>query len=236
MARMRSGRSGWPGPVSCSRNEGWVMRRVDIGAIALEEGPQGRCSMGFRPIAAGLSPAIVGGQTLRGLTPGHRAPRATDRHEHKEREDRRSASTRTMSRTAWRHSGARRQGRGSSCLARDCWSGAWAYKHAEIEGSHCPCRAFSTIAPMIARFAPAGGRPCWTLPLGTAYTVWTGIGAVGSFLVGIACSDEDGDAHAPDRRRARRTPGIVLMKLISALDAAGRPRPHAESSAADAML
>lgn len=24
-----------------------------------------------------------------------------------------------------------------------------------------------------------------TLPLGTAYTVWTGIGAIGSFLVGI---------------------------------------------------
>jgi quaternary ammonium compound-resistance protein SugE len=29
-----------------------------------------------------------------------------------------------------------------------------------------------------------------TLPLGTAYTVWTGIGAVGSFLVGIAALGE----------------------------------------------
>ena len=29
-----------------------------------------------------------------------------------------------------------------------------------------------------------------TLPLGTAYTVWTGIGAVGAFIVGVAVLNE----------------------------------------------
>jgi quaternary ammonium compound-resistance protein SugE len=29
-----------------------------------------------------------------------------------------------------------------------------------------------------------------TLPLGTAYTVWTGIGAVGAFVVGVVALDE----------------------------------------------
>jgi quaternary ammonium compound-resistance protein SugE len=29
-----------------------------------------------------------------------------------------------------------------------------------------------------------------TLPLGTAYTIWTGIGAVGAFLAGIMVFDE----------------------------------------------
>ncbi len=29
-----------------------------------------------------------------------------------------------------------------------------------------------------------------TLPLGTAYTVWTGIGAVGAFVVGVVVLDE----------------------------------------------
>ena len=29
-----------------------------------------------------------------------------------------------------------------------------------------------------------------TLPLGTAYTVWTGIGAVGAFIVGVAALEE----------------------------------------------
>jgi quaternary ammonium compound-resistance protein SugE len=33
-----------------------------------------------------------------------------------------------------------------------------------------------------------------TLPLGTAYAVWTGVGAVGTVLVGIAQFDESADA------------------------------------------
>jgi quaternary ammonium compound-resistance protein SugE len=51
-----------------------------------------------------------------------------------------------------------------------------------------------------------------TLPLGTAYTVWTGIGAVGAFLVGIAVL---GEAVTPTRIAAALmiVGGLVLMKL-----------------------
>lgn len=39
-----------------------------------------------------------------------------------------------------------------------------------------------------------------TLPLGTAYTIWTGIGAVGAFLVGIVVLGEQ----------------VTLMRLVAA--------------------
>ena len=53
-----------------------------------------------------------------------------------------------------------------------------------------------------------------TLPLGTAYTIWTGIGAVGAFIVGIAIL---GEAASPLRIAAAGliVGGLVLMKLSS---------------------
>jgi quaternary ammonium compound-resistance protein SugE len=51
-----------------------------------------------------------------------------------------------------------------------------------------------------------------TLPLGTAYTIWTGIGAVGAFVVGIAVLDE----HISITRvlaAALIVSGLALMKL-----------------------
>jgi quaternary ammonium compound-resistance protein SugE len=50
-----------------------------------------------------------------------------------------------------------------------------------------------------------------SLPLGTAYAVWTGIGAVGAFLVGIAFL---GEAASPGRvfAAALIVGGLVLMK------------------------
>lgn len=51
-----------------------------------------------------------------------------------------------------------------------------------------------------------------TLPLGTAYTIWTGIGAVGAFLIGIVfLGGRECTAHRrrnPDRRRARADEGL----------------------------
>ena len=53
-----------------------------------------------------------------------------------------------------------------------------------------------------------------TIPLGTAYTIWTGIGAVGAFLVGIALLGEPVNL-------LRVIPailivsGLILMKLSS---------------------
>lgn len=52
------------------------------------------------------------------------------------------------------------------------------------------------------------------LPLGTAYAVWTGIGAAGAFLIGILFM---GEAATPLRLLAGAmiVGGIVLMKLAS---------------------
>src|SRR5690606_18253041 len=53
-----------------------------------------------------------------------------------------------------------------------------------------------------------------SLPLGTAYTVWTGIGAVGAFVVGIVVL---GEAVTAMRVMAAVliVSGLVLMKLSS---------------------
>ena len=68
-----------------------------------------------------------------------------------------------------------------------------------------------TIAGMLVSF----GLLAWAmrhLPLGTAYTVWTGIGAVGAFAVGIALF---GEAASAMRVLAAVliVAGLVLMKL-----------------------
>ena len=68
-----------------------------------------------------------------------------------------------------------------------------------------------TIVAMIVSFALLS----WSmraLPLGTAYTVWTGIGAVGAFLMGVALL---GEALTPMRASAALliVGGLVLMKL-----------------------
>ncbi|HEY4076684.1 MAG TPA: multidrug efflux SMR transporter [Rhizomicrobium sp.] len=51
-----------------------------------------------------------------------------------------------------------------------------------------------------------------SLPLGTAYAVWTGIGAVGAFLVGVIVLHE---AASPMRIAAATliVAGLALMKL-----------------------
>ena len=48
-----------------------------------------------------------------------------------------------------------------------------------------------------------------TIPIGTGYAVWTGIGAVGVAILGMILFDEPRDAaahrvHPPHRRRHRR--------------------------------
>lgn len=52
------------------------------------------------------------------------------------------------------------------------------------------------------------------LPLGTAYTIWTGIGAVGAFVLGILLL---GEAANPARivAAAMIIGGLVVMKLAS---------------------
>ena len=53
-----------------------------------------------------------------------------------------------------------------------------------------------------------------TLPLGTAYTIWTGIGAIGAFMVGVFIL---GESANPMRILAAVAiiSGLVMMKLSS---------------------
>jgi quaternary ammonium compound-resistance protein SugE len=71
-----------------------------------------------------------------------------------------------------------------------------------------------TVGAMLASF----GLLAWamrTLPLGTAYVVWTGIGAIGAFLVGIMFF---GESIGTLRIVAATliVSGMVLMKASSA--------------------
>jgi quaternary ammonium compound-resistance protein SugE len=65
----------------------------------------------------------------------------------------------------------------------------WAYTMKLSEGFSRPLPTALTIVVMLASFALLS-LSMKTLPLGTAYTVWTGIGAIGAFVVGVVVLGE----------------------------------------------
>jgi quaternary ammonium compound-resistance protein SugE len=65
----------------------------------------------------------------------------------------------------------------------------WAFTMKLSQGFTRPAASIVTLVAMIASFGLLAVA-MRTLPLGTAYTIWTGIGAVGAFLVGIAVLGE----------------------------------------------
>ena len=65
----------------------------------------------------------------------------------------------------------------------------WAFTMKISDGFTRPGPAAVTIVAMIASFGLLSFS-MRTLPLGTAYMVWTGIGAVGAFVVGVVVLDE----------------------------------------------
>lgn len=90
----------------------------------------------------------------------------------------------------------------------------WAFTMKQSEGFSRLGYSAITIVAMIASF----GLLSWsmrTLPLGTAYTIWTGIGAVGAFLVGIFVLGETANAMRIGAA-VLIVSGLVLMKLSSA--------------------
>ena len=91
---------------------------------------------------------------------------------------------------------------------------AWAFAMKQSAGFTKPLASAVTIVTMIASFALLSVA-MRTLPLGTAYTVWTGIGAVGAFLVGVLVL---GEAVTPLRvgGAALIVSGLVALKLASA--------------------
>lgn len=60
----------------------------------------------------------------------------------------------------------------------------WAFYMKKSEGFSILTPSIITIVTMVASFALLAVA-MRSLPLGTAYAVWTGIGALGAFVVGI---------------------------------------------------
>lgn len=87
----------------------------------------------------------------------------------------------------------------------------WAFAMKQSQGFSRLTPTLVTLAAMIGSFALLS-LSMKSLPLGTAYTIWTGIGAVGAFLVGIAFL---GEAVTAMRLVAAMMilGGLVLMKL-----------------------
>lgn len=89
----------------------------------------------------------------------------------------------------------------------------WAYTMKLSDGFTRLGYSSITIVAMIASFGLLSVA-MKSLPLGTAYTIWTGIGAVGAFVVGIVVL---GEVASPMRILAAImiVGGLVLMKLSS---------------------
>ncbi len=89
----------------------------------------------------------------------------------------------------------------------------WAVSMKQSEGFSKLTPTLITVVGMIASFwlLAVAMR---TLPLGTAYTIWTGIGAVGAFVVGIVFLGEQVSAMRI-AAAVLIVSGLVLMKLSS---------------------
>jgi len=89
----------------------------------------------------------------------------------------------------------------------------WAYTMKLSQGFTRPVPAVVTISVMLASFGLLS-LSMKTLPLGTAYTVWTGIGAVGAFVVGALVL---GEPLTTGRVLAAAliVAGVSLMKLTA---------------------
>lgn len=87
----------------------------------------------------------------------------------------------------------------------------WAFSMKKSHGFTLLGPTVVTLVAMVASFALLAVA-MRSLPLGTAYTIWTGIGAVGAFVIGIMVL---GEPVGPMRIAAAVliVSGIVLMKL-----------------------
>ena len=98
-------------------------------------------------------------------------------------------------------------------IAAGLFEVVWAFSMKQSEGFSRLWPSLVTVAAMAVSLAGLA----WamrTLPLGTAYTVWTGVGAVGAFVVGIAMLGEELSAMRV-LAAALIVSGLVLMKLSS---------------------
>ncbi len=89
----------------------------------------------------------------------------------------------------------------------------WAYSMKQSQG-------FSRIVPSVITFVTMLGS-FWllalamrTIPLGTAYPIWTGIGAVGAFILGITLLSEPVNAMRLVAASLIIS-GLIIMKVSS---------------------
>ncbi|MGB3025774.1 DMT family transporter [Paradevosia shaoguanensis] len=89
----------------------------------------------------------------------------------------------------------------------------WAFTMKQSNGFTRLMPTIITVVTMIGSFGLLSVA-MRSLPLGTAYTIWTGIGAVGAFVVGIMVL---GEAVSPMRVMAAVliVSGLVMMKLAT---------------------
>ncbi|MDH0494206.1 DMT family transporter [Comamonas aquatica] len=87
----------------------------------------------------------------------------------------------------------------------------WAYAMKQSQGFTRLLPSVITGVTMVASFGLLS-LAMRTLPLGTAYTIWTGIGAVGAFVVGITVLGEQVSALRV-LAAVLIVSGLVLMKL-----------------------
>lgn len=89
----------------------------------------------------------------------------------------------------------------------------WSFFMKQSDGFSKLGPSIITIVAMVASFALLS-LSMRSLPLGTAYTIWTGIGAVGAFIAGVVLLGEQAN---PMRIGAAIliVGGLVLMKLSS---------------------
>jgi quaternary ammonium compound-resistance protein SugE len=89
----------------------------------------------------------------------------------------------------------------------------WAYALKQSAGFAKPAETGIAIVAMIASFWVLS-LAMKSLPLGTAYTIWTGIGAIGAFVLGVVVL---GEAATPMRviSAALILAGIIGLKLAA---------------------
>ncbi len=87
----------------------------------------------------------------------------------------------------------------------------WAYAMKQSAGFTRLVPTLVTLAGMAISFALLSAA-MRTIPLGTAYTIWTGIGAVGAFLVGITVLGEQVNTMRVIAA-VLIVSGLVLMKV-----------------------
>lgn len=90
----------------------------------------------------------------------------------------------------------------------------WAFSMKQSEGMTRLGPTIITLITVIASFALLSFS-MKSLPLGTAYTIWTGIGAVGAFVVGIFFLGEPASLMRVVAA-ILIVSGLLMMKLVSA--------------------